>query len=63
MNDEEENQHHLLDCKYILDRLKDKYILSECEYSDLFGNIKEQIQITKIFSEILQIRKEIEEAL
>ena len=60
---EEETQQHLLDCKNILDRLNNKYILSECEYSDLFGNIKEQVQITKIFSEILQIRKEIEETL
>ena len=52
----EETQSHLLDCSYILDKMEDKSILAECEYSDLFKNDDDQIKITKIFSEIIKIR-------
>ena len=52
----EKTQNHLLDCSHILNKMKDKSILAECEYSDLFKKIADQITITKIFSEIFKIR-------
>ena len=55
----EEDQKHLLECKYILDKLDDKYSLAEIEYSDLFGSFQEQVQITKIFSKLFKIRNEL----
>ena len=55
----EESQNHLLKCEYILNKMDDKDVLTDCEYSDLFGNIEEQVEIAKIFSEILKIREEL----
>ena len=56
-----EDQQHLLECEHILDRLEDKYSLAEIEYSDIFGTIQDQVPITKIFSKILKIRKDLME--
>ena len=53
----EENQNHLLDCEAILNRLEDKSELAEIEYSDLFQDIEQQIQITKMFAKIFKIRE------
>ena len=55
----EENQEHLLDCKFLIDKLEDKSILAECEYSEVFGNIDQQIKMCKIFSKILKIKEEL----
>ena len=56
---EAENQQHLLECQYILNELQDKTVLSECEYTDVFCNDNRQIEIVKIFNEILNIRKQL----
>ena len=46
----EENQQHQLECKTILDILGDeKFMLAECEYSDIFGKLEDQEKIIKIF--------------
>ena len=56
----EENQEHQLECEFILNELKeDKYLLAECEYSDIFGDIKQQENIIKIFVKILNIREDL----
>ena len=57
-----ESQEHLLDCIFIQDKLEDKYKLVESEYSDLFGTVKQQCEIVKIFSEIFEIRQILTEA-
>jgi hypothetical protein len=54
---ENETQEHLLDCNFLVNKLEDKSILAESEYSDLFGNINQQVEITKCYSEILEIRE------
>ena len=55
---QEETREHLLQCKPIIKKnLEDKYILAESEYSDLFGNIQQQKDILKCFSEILKVRE------
>ena len=56
---EEESQEHLISCKYLIEKHDDKYLLAECEYSDIFGNAKQQLKIMKSFSEILNIREEL----
>ena len=56
-----DSQEHLLECRYIQDKLKDKSRLAEAEYSDLFGTVKQQCDIVKIFSEILEIRETLTE--
>ena len=56
----EENQEHLLECRYIVNELNDdKYLLAECEYEDIFGNLKQQENIIHIFEKILTIREEL----
>ena len=45
--------------KYILDKLIDKFKLTDCEYSDILGTVKKQVEMTKCFSEILKIRQEL----
>ena len=55
----EESQEHLMDCIYIIDKLEDKSILAECEYGDIFGKIEQQIEMAKIFFQILNIRDEL----
>ena len=57
-----DSQEHLLECIYIQDKMKDKSTLAETEYSDLFGTVKQQCDIVKIFSEILEIREVMTEA-
>ena len=54
---DEEGQEHLLDCKHILSNLEDKSILAEIEYNDIFKDTKQQVEIAKIFTQILKIRK------
>ena len=53
----EETQDHLLDCKLLIDKMKDISILAEVETSDLFGTVQEQLAVTRCFSEILHIRE------
>ena len=53
----EENQKHIIECEYILNKLEDKTILTEVEYSDLFETIDQQIKITKIYTEAFKIRE------
>ena len=39
--------------------MEDKSILAEIEYCDLFGNVEQQVVITKIFSNIFKIREDL----
>ena len=45
----EENQQHLIECDFILNKLEDKTILAEIEYCDIFKTTKQQVEITKIY--------------
>ena len=58
----EESQEHLLECDYIIDNLEDKYILAESDYTDLFGNVPEQLNLVKCFREIFKIRDKLLES-
>ena len=42
-----ENQMHLMECKYLIDKLDDASILAEIEYSDIFGSVKSQNSLRK----------------
>ena len=57
-----DNQEHLLECRIIQEKLEDKFKLAESEYSDLFGTVKQQCEIIRIFSEILEVREALIEA-
>ena len=58
--DEEETQKHVLECKEIM-KNKNK-ILMQPEYEEIFqDNVKNQIEIAKIFIENMKIRKQITE--
>ena len=45
---EDDSQEHLLDCKFLINKLEDKFALAEIEYDDIFGNMKQQVEIAKI---------------
>ena len=55
----EESQNHLLDCEPLINKLEDKSELAEMEYSDLFDDIQQQLQITKMFRKIFKIREDL----
>ena len=55
-----ESQQHLLECESLIEKLNDdKYDLTEVEYSDIFGNVKEQENIIHIYDKILTLRDEL----
>ena len=56
-----ENQEHLLECKVIIDKLEDKFLLTDIEHQDLFGTIENQIEIIKVYVMILKIKEDLEE--
>ena len=50
---------HLMECKYLIDKLDDASILAEIEYSDIFGSVKSQKLIAEAYVELFQIREKL----
>ena len=55
-----EDQSHLISCTFLIKHLKDKSILAEAEHDDIYEDVKLQKQITDIYMEILEIKKDLE---
>ena len=55
----QEDEEHLINCKYLVDHMSDSYILADIGLSDVFGTLKEQKQIAEAFVELLKIREKI----
>ena len=61
-SERDDNQEHMLGCKKLGKYLKRKTVTKDkIEYQDIFGNVEKQKQITQIFIELLEIRKNLEE--
>ena len=54
-----ETQHHLLECPVIRSRTKNVINYKEVDYQMIFGNIKNQVKIAKIYQIILEARKDL----
>ena len=54
-----ENQMHLIECKYLIEKLDDASILAEIEYSDIFGSVTSQKLIAEAYVELFQIREKL----
>ena len=54
-----ENQMHLIECKYLIEKLDDASILAEIEYSDIFGSVNSQKLIAEAYVELFQIREKL----
>ena len=55
---EEESECHLLRCPKIVAEIKDPRNITNATYEDIFSdNIDTQVNITKIFNEVLKVRK------
>ena len=60
--DEDDSQEHLLECIELARRHKGKSMTKEkVEYQDIFKDVIKQKQITQIYTELLEIRKKLEE--
>ena len=55
---EKDTQQHVLSCNYLVKHLSDsnKLLLQNIKYTDLFGTVEEQYNITSIFLILLRIR-------
>ena len=60
--DKDDSQQHMLDCLTLIEKLEGKTITKEkIEYDDLFKDVGKQKQITQMFTELLDIRKKLQE--
>ena len=58
-HNEEDTQEHCLNCEFIIKNI-DK-VKEHIKYNHLFGSIQQQIEATKYFEDILQIRLQFED--
>ena len=54
-----EDQQHLLKCKQILQKFDGLQNLKNISYDDIFSSVKKQKQITDLYINLLEIRKQI----
>ena len=52
---------HLLDCKTVLSHSPALLNNDSVQYEHIYGTVDQQIEITRLYSEILQIKSKIEE--
>ena len=55
-----ESSEHLMECKYLTDKMNDSSVLAEASYSDIYGSIEEQKQIAVIYTGLNKIRENLE---
>ena len=56
--EEEESQQHLMNCKYILEKLPSSS-QTEVQYEDLFGSVSQQKTFITFYSKLLDIRQQL----
>ena len=52
---------HLLDCKIVLSHSPALFNNDSVQYEHIYGTVDQQIEVTRLYSEILQIKSKIEE--
>ena len=55
-----ETQSHILECKYLIEKLPDKSILAEVDYGDLFGEVEEQKIVVQAFQKLFAIKEKMD---
>ena len=56
VEDEEENQPHLLNCEVLLNNCEALYNDESVEYDDIFSDKESQLKAVKLFEKVLEVR-------
>ena len=56
-----ETQKHLLECEKIINNCPKLYENIDVEYEDIYGEPEKQLEITRLYSEILSVKADLEQ--